>query len=298
MYVSNTWPNEVTVKLNFVDGTITNDAEQNKACQPEGTRSKFGKYVTFDNPEFDLPPQKTSELHAKVNFPGGYAGMSYGCVTSQIIGQDLSDGGMFQVLSRRANFIDVLVNGEIKLWLNVIPVTNTIGKEYSSVPEISIYQDPTTDAFKAKIVVHNPGNIAQEVSITPSIQGLFAPLALTAVQTKKVLPGQKASFEIELDEHIPLRKWTLWVSIMVQHTPVFDFQNEDITDAMKRWVTKTYHASMLLIPWNYLLILAIILIILWIVTWRKKPAPEEKKKTTKKITKKSPTKKSSPRSKK
>jgi hypothetical protein len=43
--------------------------------------------------------------------------MSYGCVTLQLEGQSESGSpdSMFTILSRRANFIDVLVDGAIKL---------------------------------------------------------------------------------------------------------------------------------------------------------------------------------------
>jgi len=47
MYVNNNGPTDVDVILNFVDGTITADDSQNKACQPEGTKTNFGQHVDY-----------------------------------------------------------------------------------------------------------------------------------------------------------------------------------------------------------------------------------------------------------
>jgi hypothetical protein len=46
MLIENGGPTDTTISLNFVDGTITADTDQKKACEPEVTKSNFGQYVT------------------------------------------------------------------------------------------------------------------------------------------------------------------------------------------------------------------------------------------------------------
>ena len=57
MEFTNEGPVGVKIGVNFVDGTLTADAEQKKACLPEGTKTQFGQYVTGYESELYLPPR-------------------------------------------------------------------------------------------------------------------------------------------------------------------------------------------------------------------------------------------------
>jgi hypothetical protein len=46
MFIENGGPTNTMISLNFVDGTITADTDQKKACEPETTKTNFGQYVT------------------------------------------------------------------------------------------------------------------------------------------------------------------------------------------------------------------------------------------------------------
>jgi hypothetical protein len=72
--------------LNFVDGTITADADQKKACEPESTKTNFGQYVTDYPTTLEIGAGETVKIGAKATFPAGYAGTAYGCATFQIVG--------------------------------------------------------------------------------------------------------------------------------------------------------------------------------------------------------------------
>lgn len=71
--------------INFVDGTVTADSDQKKACQPEGVKTQFGQYVKLEKDTYEIPAQQTIKVNATATFPDGMAGMNYGCVTSQVI---------------------------------------------------------------------------------------------------------------------------------------------------------------------------------------------------------------------
>jgi hypothetical protein len=70
--------------LNFVDGTITADADQKKACEPETTKANFGQYVTNYPTTVQIQAGETVKIAATATFPAGYAGTAYGCATFQI----------------------------------------------------------------------------------------------------------------------------------------------------------------------------------------------------------------------
>jgi hypothetical protein len=163
IYVNNNGPTDVQVSLNFVDGTVTADEDQKKACEPEESKNNFGQFVIAQDTGLFIQAGQTLETKAKVRFPAGYAGTSYGCVTYQIL-QDASTGaqsnvGMFTIVSRRANFIDVNVKGDIITNLVVIPETNTSLEPINLDKNVTLYKNLVENIYKAKVTLFNSGNV-------------------------------------------------------------------------------------------------------------------------------------------
>jgi hypothetical protein len=98
--INNQGPTDADVSLNFVDGNITADVDQKKACQPEGTKGQFGQYVSIDENVFNVPSNSTIQTNAFVTFPAGYAGMNYGCITYQVVDDQEDNGQMFNVVTK------------------------------------------------------------------------------------------------------------------------------------------------------------------------------------------------------
>lgn len=326
IYVNNSGPTDVDVQLNFVDGTISADDGQNKACQPEGTKSQFWQYVDFIDEVLTVEAGTTLETHANLKFPDGYSGMSYGCVTMKFVNEDEDEdereGQMFDVVARRGYFIDVLVGWEINLDFEVLDQADTYFENIGNSKKIGIYK---TDQWviKARITVENPGNIAQEVSVIPTFRWMFQdPVKWRNVLkqsiinnqivdeylldwedsddafdvTKKVLPKQQVSFEFVLDDIIPFWKWTMELDAIVKNKPVFDYVVADINPEILKENVQTLHTKFVLIPWSLIgLSLAIILLLLIISMKKNRPvsapvvdwnAKSSKKKDRKKSIKK------------
>lgn len=85
LYVNNDGPTNTKISLNFVDGTITADADQKKACEPESSKTNFGQYITDYPTTVEIDAGETVKIGAKAKFPAGYAGTAYGCATFQIV---------------------------------------------------------------------------------------------------------------------------------------------------------------------------------------------------------------------
>ena len=311
IYVQNSWPTDVKVKLNFVDGTITADESQKKACQPEETQENFWQYVIFAENEkvFDVPAGSRVERHAQIQFPAWYAGMSYGCATLQIEGESLKKtDGMFNILSRRGNFIDVLVHGEIQAQMDILDQDDLLFPNKGNNNQFTVYQDPDTGKYLAKIVLANKGNVAQQVEITPRVQTWFGSLIGSMKEkkeivqdeegkdqintvsyfawtkegeqgkalTRKVLPNNKVAILIPLEWVIPFWQGNIQLSADVKTTPIIDFWTEQ--QKKDASTPQTYHldTSFLLIPWN-IIIGIILILLLWIFITQKKKKEEEKK---------------------
>ncbi|HMS91782.1 MAG TPA: hypothetical protein PKC87_06160, partial [Candidatus Absconditabacterales bacterium] len=65
---------DIQATIEFVDGTVTNDQRQNKACMQQGENQKFGKYVTGFTASFTIPANSTITHHATFTLPKGTTG--------------------------------------------------------------------------------------------------------------------------------------------------------------------------------------------------------------------------------
>lgn len=301
--INNAGPTDIEAKLNFVDGTITSDASQKKACQPEWVKDNFWQYVDYDSEKIiNVPAGTVSKATADITFPWWYAGISYWCVTLQIEGQNESwaEDSMFKIVSRRANFVDVVVDGAIELDMNIVEQTNRALDNLGTNPSLVVYNTPGTNEYTTSLSIKNNWNVAQEVDITPVVSAWFLGakswkyiqekvIVWDNIETldiftwkeesthngtsmkKRVFPGQEVSFEFDLWWAIPLREGVLDIETIIQTTPVFDFESENITQDMRKTTTQTLQTQFFIMPWKLIIAVLILLVILWILLSRKKP---------------------------
>jgi len=96
-----------------------------------------------------LPAGVTLEKQATLRFPSGYNGLIYGCLTYYLSKSNdiVTDGNsMFNVLVRKANFVNVLLGG--KLERNLVDTIGGIGN-------ISPRIDPISKHLVAEIALEN-----------------------------------------------------------------------------------------------------------------------------------------------
>jgi len=309
IYINNEGPTDVDVQLNFVDGTVSADDSQNKACQPEGTKTQFGQFVDFVDERLTVKAGTTMETHANINFPDGYSGMSYGCVTMRFLNDeaeaDKKEDQMFNIVSRRWYFIDMLVWGDVNLDFEVLDQTKDGFANIGNSQKLGIYTDDKW-VTKAKVTVENPGNIAQEVTVVPTLKAMFKDsvtgrnvLRQSIVNNqivneylldwkdssdafevkKKVLPNQSVTFEFELNDVIPFWKWTFQLDAIIKNKPVFDYVIEGIDPELMEEKTQSFSASFMIIPWIPIgILIALILIFIILVTKKKTVKSNSKKK--------------------
>lgn len=301
VYINNSGPTDVDVMLWFVDWTITADDSQNKACQPEGTRSNFGQYVEYLTEVITVEAWSTVETRAEVVFPEGYAGLSYGCVTMQFAPEEWENqqDSMFNVLSRRGYFIDFLVEGDFDLWLNIIQPKNNFDNLWDS-QELVVYR---TDqwVYKASLSVENPWNIAQSVTVIPSFKSLFrqplewrniisqeiinneiqekTSLEWTASKnatpiTKKVLPKQSVTFDFELNDALPWWNGPVTLNATLSHTPSLDFVSAQVSDELKKTTIREFSTSFIVMPWLPIAWVVLLIILILFLSEKKKKKEE------------------------
>jgi hypothetical protein len=274
IYLVNWWPTDVEVILWFVDGTITNDQDQKKACQPEAIVSQFGQYVKPDQTVFSIPANTTIETRAKLTFPQDTAGMVYGCATLQLTWWAQNDWSI-QVVSRRANFIDVSVKWKVRPSLQIISQETPVWRMmHNKDPRFYIYSNIKTKELFGKVTVKNDGNVAQYVSMQPVTKRRWKSTRYETI-SKKILPQQENEFVIPLVDK-PRREWWLTIDASITYAPVVDTWAElDIewVDMNEQKIVLT--ANTLFMPWKIIFGVLWILLLLIIFSGRKKKHHKE-----------------------
>lgn len=268
MTITNNGSADASVKLTFVDGTITDDTEQKKACAPEGTKTRFGQYVSIPDDTVQIKAGESVTTTATLTFPDGYAGAVLGCVTTQLASETPTTVGMFDIQTRKANFIEVVVDGEITSSLEIADTTIAWVNNLTNSKKISVYPHPDQkNAYKATLQLKNTGTIWQDATVTITLTDMLWK-QYTSSQDTFVPAGESRDVHQSITD-IPVYKGSFTVEAIVTYMPKVEFETAALDDADTAEKTLTETTSFVVIP-RLLVSGLLIVIVLLRILMRKK----------------------------
>ncbi len=277
--VSNSSDQETTMKINFIDGTFTNDQRQNRACLDETSKENFGQYVSAYTQLITLTWGERRQEMAQLSYPQWTDGQYHGCITYSVVnapvGSETGENSNFTILMRKAKFIDVLVGHPEKItWgitLKDFDSHAAWGANISPNHKIRIYQDPSDNKYVIELTVQNIGWVEENVVITWIVSN-FLMYKRTFVESRKILKWQEFIITKKLDE---TPNYDLTVDISIAYTPVISGLSPDIVPQTS-YVHETAHIfiiNIITIATGIGLLLLLLIIILLIRSSRKKAQP-------------------------
>lgn len=274
MQMFNQWMEDVTLKIWFVDGWITNDDAKNKACYTEdATNENFGKYVQRDKEPFLIAANSGIEKHAMLKLPAWFSWVVHGCVTYYTTesNETLStENAMFNVLVRKANFIDVFAQWTVTSSVIFKNIDTTAWvKNLSKNPYMKVYFDETNKVLMLELLVENDGSIDQNISVAWKFYNTFGHEKTFSIEAQKVYANTSKLFGINLGE-VPFYKWYYTAEAKVNYTPVFDFDTTGVSEDNKKPGELSQETRIFLIPWIAIGILAVVIILILMLIFRKK----------------------------
>ncbi len=269
MYLDNSWPKSVKVGVNFVDGTITADSEGKKACQPEGVRTNFWQYVSIESTGFIIPSNWTLKTKAILKFPTGIAGKVNGCVTYQILSDSTGEQlGMFRILSRRANFIDVIVSWEVTFDVFYMAENNPSFPNIGQNENVTLYLHPISKYYSLKSLITNTGNIPSITTISGYINWWFGRLHQELSPKQITIPAKQQSV---YENDLP--RWVKFWGPVTVHLDATDKPElpEGIHAKELKVLTHEFVISAFILPWWIIVVLLGLLglITYYTVRWNK-----------------------------
>lgn len=218
--LNNNSAKDLIIKVNFIDGTYTNDQRQNRACLSEDAKENFGQYVTQYSNEVTLTSWESRQEIAKLSYPKWTDGQYHGCVTYTVTQatKDASASSNFAILIRKAKFIDVMVGKltqNIWGWLIFVDFTPTEWTNLSTNQKIRVYVDPSDNSYTIQLHIKNIWNAEENFAITGVVSNALT-YKRTFTEQRKILKGEEFIIAWKLNE-IPLYDFT--VDVQLAHTP-------------------------------------------------------------------------------
>lgn len=247
----NTNSKPIKIKYGFVDGTLTNDELQKKACTTDITKD-FGQYVTQDNEMVTIPANGSIKENASVNFPAWMNGMVNGCLIYTPVDEKTeqenkgnNNAATFDIIVRKASFINALVWGQV--------IRNIETKEW--------FRTESNNILSIFIPVYNEGNIEENVTFEGELSNIFG-YKHEIKETKKISSNSSYVLSSEIND-LPRYKcfFTLKGTVSSEWAVEFntDLASQDLT-------TKEIPVEMTIFIIPRLLILIIVGMIILILT--------------------------------
>lgn len=232
-----------TIKLSLVDGEMSVGENPVKACKTT-SNWLFSKFITLSwaatGGLIVLPPNTWIVQRGTVNIPESFVGILNGCVAFTIDNGQGDWSGMFQIVNRKANIMDIVVSGDYVNMFGFINMKSYSGDKWKLDPSAQIIGSGgfilvTQSQWQNKLVIglKNTGFINEEYVISGVISNDYFGKSLytkSFVISSGALYGQdKLVIEYPLDE-LPWYKGKYSIDVQVTHNPImmswFEFDKD------------------------------------------------------------------------
>ena len=227
--VSNTtW----VIKVIIVDGEMTVGENPVKACKTT-TDGYFPKFATLSwmatGNTIILPPNTGVVQRGNIELPTGFIGMLNGCVTYTMGWTGSETSGMFQIVNRKANIIDVVVSGAYVNKFGFMNMKTFSGDDWKLDKSKTILSQSTPILItqsqgKNTLVIglENTGFIDENYTISGTIYNSFLGFKLYnksfTIWSWSLYGQDSVVIEHALDD-LPFYKGKYTISITVSHKP-------------------------------------------------------------------------------
>lgn len=253
---TNLSPSDISLHIDFLDSSITNDVFKNRACNAaDKPKISFGNFMDTYTTTTRIPAWTTSKQEYTITFPVGFSWLSHGCLAYSIVDTMNTStwGWMANVIIRTVKFIDILVT------------------ETQAESKLTLVGSPTllTNDYKNYFVsytINNWWNIDEHVSISGTIHSILwythdvnftDSITIAAGETKKIKSN---------DFFLPRYKWFFVISSILNYIPQLNFNitNNKEIQAISWWNIRDTSIAFIFSRW-YAFMLAVVLLLLGIL---------------------------------
>lgn len=259
----NTDQEDITINIDFLDATITQDDFKNRSCNAaDRPKQYFGNFMVNYDKTVTIKWNSTIQKTYNIKFPVWYKWISHGCVAyNQIQTGNNTNQSMLNIVVRKVKFIDIFAwETQIKSQINIQKI-KTI-KSWNMV--------------NFQIWLKNIWNTDQKIifSWTISNKFWFKDVLIFNENTADVAPSEEIQIQTNNENLIlPVYKWFFTVDFEIANKPIFNFNisadNNIPEDVILGWNFKISKTIFISNPY-FIWILIIFLILIYIAIFKKR----------------------------
>ena len=261
--ITNTSQEDMSVNIDFLDATITQDAFSNRACNAaDRPKTYFGNFMLDYDKTVNIKWNSTIKKTYKIQLPVWYKWLSHGCVAYNVIQPSWQENqSMLNIIVRKIKFIDIFV------WATPIK------------SQIKIWSIKTTKDWKItnfQIWFKNIWNTTQNATISWTITNIlgFKKQLKLDQNTVSIEPNKEIQIKTNnKDLILPTYKWLFTVNFEITNKPVFNFNISSWNNILKEVVLGgNFKASKIIFIANpyFYWILVIFLVLIYLAFFRKR----------------------------
>lgn len=261
-------PLDITIDVTDGKSVPHSQIENNVDC--DLSTNKFAQFVDDWPTTVTVPPQSREEVRTTMSFPAEVGGEVLWCISVHKA-RDEWDGESMKAIARIANGIRVLVESEISVGLQVVPLNN--GKNLSSNDNIFVTQWSDGE-YSLSVWVENVGTLSQDVSAEVVVKDMLWNVILSDSASTKLSAKKMGTLDFTIPE-IPWFKWLFDVEATITHQATTSIQSSMITDEMLTEKTKNVTWGFFVFPWRLVAVLAALFLIIRLIAQKAKKAKKE-----------------------
>lgn len=267
----------LSLNLEIVEWAVTNDNYKNKACKIDWW--EFIKYIVkwrWNDP-IEIQANAVVKKNFKMKFPFGMEWIQHWCIAYNVASvSDPNSKDMFDIVVRKANFMDVFVDNNVEI-KNNIELEDITEQSLSSNKKIRSFLDENNDLILS-FNLKNSSIIDEKITVTWAISDYFGYSKDFKIDEKIVYSNSKEVFQVNVWK-LPEYKWIFKINFNVNYIPDFKFDTKNIKQDILAWWTISQSFSLVLIPWKILWIaLAVLLLLRWLFrVWARTRTSKSKK---------------------
>lgn len=257
---------DISIKIGFPDGAITNDEYKKQACRWEWNIENFWKYVIQKNKILTIPAQQSIIEKNHIRFPAWFSWIVHGCQTIFLDETSTDKTNLVNIVTRKTSYIDILV------WWNFKREINT--QFFNRVNNLGTNKKINTSfnldsSLSLKLNFINSWDIDEFIQWSWTISNNFWFSKEFTIQQTKISSNSTEILNINIG-NLPFYWWFYKIQINWKIEPKIDFNKNSLDSRLKESININEETTITVIPWNIVIWIIILIIMIFTVKQIKK----------------------------
>ncbi len=252
---------DISIKIWFPDGSVTNDQYKKQACKWEWNIENFWKYVIQKNKILTIPAQESIIEKNYIRFPAWFSWIVHGCQTIFLDASNIDTTNLVNIVTRKTSYIDILVWWNFKREINskFFDKVNNLGTNKKLNTSFNL-----DSSLSLKLIFINNWDIDEFIQWSWSISNNFWFSKEFEIQQSKISSNSTENLNINIG-NLPFYGWFYKIQINWTIEPKIDFNKDSLDSRLKEPININEQTTIIVIPWNIIVWIIILIIMIFTI---------------------------------